>query len=66
MLISKLPGMIMKRWNEKFLIIERSQVRRNFIEDETILMNDPLFSRKTLADYHMELEQPAKQKKMQS
>ena len=29
-------------------------------------MNDPLFCRKTLADYHMKLEQPARQKKMQS
>ena len=48
MLISKLPGGKMERWNRKSLNIRRCQVREptlndmtDFIEEETILMNDP-------------------------
>ena len=69
MLISKLPGGIIERWNRKVLNIRRRQVREptlddtiDFIEEETILMNDPLFSREALANYHIKLEQPAREK----
>ena len=48
MLIYKLPGRIMERWNRKVLNIRKCQVREptlndmtDFIEEETILMNDP-------------------------
>ena len=69
MLISKLPGGIIERWNRKVLNIRRRQVREptlddtiDFIEEETILMNDPLFSREALANYHIKLERPAREK----
>ena len=38
----------------------------DFIEKETILMNDPLFSREALADYHTKLEHPVRQKRMKN
>ena len=59
MLMSKLPSGIMERWNRKVRNIRRYQVREptlddmtDFIEEDTILMNDPSFSREALADYH--------------
>ena len=36
--------------------------RACFIEEETILMNDSLFSREALADYHTKLEHPVRQR----
>ena len=63
----------MERWNRKALNTRRCQVREptlndmtDFIEDETILMNDPLFSREALADYHTKLEHPVRQKRMKN
>ena len=38
----------------------------DLIEEETILMNDPLFSREVLADYHTKLEHPVRQKWMKN
>ena len=38
----------------------------DFLEEETILMNDPLFSVEALADYYIKLEQPARQKQMKN
>ena len=38
----------------------------DFIVEETILMNDPLFSHESLADYQTKLEQPVKQKQMKN
>ena len=68
MLISKLPEEIMERLNRKGLNIRRCQVREptlndmtDFIEEETILMNDPLFSCEGLADYRTKLEHPVRQ-----
>ena len=73
MLISKLPGGIMERSNRKGLNIRRCQVREltlndmtDFIEEETILMNDPLFSREALADYRTKLEHPVRQKQVKN
>ena len=67
MLISKLPGGIMERWNRKVLNIRRCQVREptlndmtDFTEEEAILMNDPLFS-EAPADYQTKLEHPVRQ-----
>ena len=69
MLISKPPGEIMEKYNRKVLNIRRCQVRQstlnymtNFKEKETMLINDPLFSHEALADYHIKLERPARQK----
>ena len=63
----------MERSNRKGLNIRRCQVREltlndmtDFIEEETILMNDPLFSREVLADYHTKLEHPVRQKQMKN
>ena len=38
----------------------------DFTEEETILMNDSLFSCEMLADYHTKLEQPVRQKQMKN
>ena len=72
MLISKLPGGIMKRWNREVLNIRRCQVREptlndmtDFTEEEAILMNDPLFS-EAPADYQTKLEHPVRQKQMKN
>ena len=58
MLKSKLPIGIMKRWNREVLKIKRQQHRETnledftkYVEDEAILMSDPLFSRQVLSEY---------------
>ena len=63
----------MESWNTKFLNIRRCQVKEptfddmtDFIEEETVLMNDPLFSRVALADYHTKLERPFRKKRMKN
>ena len=38
----------------------------DFIEEETMLMNDPLFSREALADYHIKLERAVRQRRMKN
>ena len=40
--------------------------RACFIEEETILMNDSLFSREGLTDYHTKSEHPVRQKRMKN
>ena len=71
--ISKLLGGIIQTWNRKVLIIRIYQVKEStlndmtdFTEEETILMNDSLFSCEMLADYHTKLEQPVRQKQMKN
>ena len=71
MLISNLPGVIMERQERKVLNIRKCHLREptinditDFIEEETILMNEPLFSCEALADYHTKLEHPVRQKQM--
>ena len=58
MLTSKLPSGIMERWNREVLKIRRQQHREpnledftKYVEDEAILMSDPLFSRQALSEY---------------
>ena len=58
MLISKLPGGLMDRWNRTLQAIRRKQIREpdlqdlmKFIEEETILMNDSLFFGEALHEY---------------
>ena len=58
MLILKLSGGLMDRWNKTVQAIRRKQIRDldlqdsiQFVEKETTLMNDPLFSRETLHEY---------------
>ena len=63
----------MERWNRKVLNIRRCQVREptlddmtDFIEEETILLNDPLLSREVLLDYHIKLKRQARQNRMKN
>ena len=65
--ISKLRGEKMERRNR------RCQVREpilddlvDFIEEDTILIKDPLFSHEVLADYHTKLERLVRQKQMKN
>ena len=57
MLISKLPGMLMNRWNRNVQNIRRRELRESDLTDfdqfvvETLLMNDLLFSREALHEY---------------
>ena len=58
MLISILPGLLMNRWNRKVQNIRRRELRESdltnfvqFVEKETLLMNDPLFLREALHEY---------------
>ena len=58
MLIAKLPGGLMDRWNRKVQAIRKWHLREpdlqdliKFVEEETVLMNDPLFSREALHEY---------------
>ena len=51
MLIAKLPGGLMDRWNRKVQAIRKSHLREPdlqdlvmFVEEETVLMNNSLFS----------------------
>ena len=55
MLIAKLPGGLIDRWNRNVQAIRKRHLREpdlqdliNFVEEETVLMNDPLFSREAL------------------
>ena len=58
MLTSKLPSGIMERWNREVLKIRKQQHREpnledftKYVEDEAILMIDPLFSRQAFSEY---------------
>ena len=58
MLIAKLPGGLMDRWNRKVQAIRKGHLCEpdlqdliKFVEEETVLMNDPLFSREALHEY---------------
>ena len=58
MLTSKLPGRLIDRWNRTVQAIRRKQTREpdlqdliQFVEEETTLMNDLLFSREALHEY---------------
>ena len=58
MLIAKLSGEMMEGWNRKFQAIRKRYLREpdlqdliRLVEEETVLINDPLFSRKALHEY---------------
>ena len=58
MLITKLPGRLIDRWNRNIQAIRKGHLREpdlqdliKFVEEETVLINDPLFSRETLHEY---------------
>ena len=58
MLIAKLPGGLIDRWNKNVQAVRKRYLHEpdiqdliNFVEEETVLMNDPLFSREALREY---------------
>ena len=57
MLITKLPGRLIDRWNINAQAIRKGHLREPDLQDlikfveETVLINDPLFSRETLHEY---------------
>ena len=58
MLIANLPGGLIDRWNRNVQAIRKRHLREpdlqdliSFVEEETVLMNDPLFSREALHEY---------------
>ena len=58
MLVSKLPGNMRDRWSRRVLTIRRKQVREpdmkdfiHFINDETIIVSDPIFSKEAIEPY---------------
>lgn len=55
MLIAKLPGRLVDRWNNKIQAIRKTHLHEpslqdliKFVEEKTVLRNDPLFSREAL------------------
>ena len=69
MLISKLPGVLMDRWNRKVQNIRRRESREpdlidfvRFVKEEILLMNDPLFSREAFCEYAGQKEEEGKVK----
>ena len=58
MLLSKLPTYLQDRWNRKVCKLRRSDERESelvdlieMVDEETILVNDPLFSREAISQY---------------
>ena len=59
MILSKVPGHLQDRWNRNALeIVKRTETREpglldltSFVEDEMILVNDPLFSKEAVCQY---------------
>ena len=63
-MVSKVPGRIMERWNRSFLKIRKQQYQEpnsknitEFAEDKTIVMNDPLFPHEVLGEFNTKPEQ---------
>ena len=73
MLVSKLPNGIADRWNRKALMLRKIQQResslRDFIEffdEETVLVNVPIFSREAITAYVGTQEKSDNQRKSRS
>ena len=72
MILSKVPGHLQDRWNRNALRIRRTEKRKpglldltNFIENEIILVNNPLFSRQAVGQYNEKPPRPHKYQKHQ-
>ena len=57
-LVSKFPNGVADRWNRKALMLQRSQQRESslkdfieFFDEETVLVNDPIFLREAITAY---------------
>ena len=69
MLISKLPGALIDRWNRKVQNIRKRELREpdltdfvRFVEEKTLLMNDLLFLREVICEYAGQKESKGKAK----
>ena len=58
MILAKIPGYLQDRWNRNVQKTRKIQMRApgltdltNFIEDEMVLVNDPVFSREAVGQY---------------
>ena len=58
MLVSKLPNSVADRWNRKTLMLRKSQQREQsvkdfteFFDEETVLVNNPIFLREAINAY---------------
>ena len=67
-MVSKLPGGMTDRWNRSVLKIRKHQHREpnlkditEFVEDETILMNEPLFSLEALGEFNTKTKRHSRQ-----
>ena len=73
MILSKVPGHLQDKWNRNTFRIRRTETREpelldlsNFIEDEIILVNYPLFSREAVGQYDEKHSRPQKFQKHQN
>ena len=73
MLVSKLPNGVADRWNRKALMLRRSQQREpslkdfiEFFDEETVLVNNPIFSREAITAYVGTQEKSDNQRKRRS
>ena len=71
MMASKLPGVLTEGWNRDVSKIRRHHRREPdledfimYIEEETMLMSDPLFSREALSELNIVKERPARRNKV--
>ena len=67
MLIAKLPGGLIDRWSRNVQTIRKRHLHTpdlqdliNFVEEETVLMNDPLFSREEALHESTPIKHPEK------
>ena len=67
-MVSKVPGRIMERWNRSVLKIRKQQHQEpnsknitEFAEDKTIVMNDPLIPHEALREFNTKPEQRSRQ-----
>ena len=73
MLVSRLPNGVVDRWNRKALMLRRSQQRElslkdfiEFFDEETVLINNFIFSREAITAYDGTQEKSDNQRKRRS
>ena len=71
LLLSKLPGVLLDRWNRRVFNMRRNSTMEPrlsdlilFIDEETTLLNDPLFSRDAVSKYQEKKEKYDQNKKV--
>ena len=71
LLLSELPGVLLDRWNRRVFNMKRNNTMEPslsdlilFIDEETTLLNDPLFSRDAVSQYQEKKEKYDRKKKV--